>query len=439
MFSPATVRSSVHTVTMPNLTLPHTRQPQANLGHAGNSAASARVAFLAGDIIIRQGDPGDFAYIIESGRVEILLGQPDGRSQCVGTRGIDTMIGEMALVDDAPRTATVRALEDCTLLRISKADFARRLQQADPVLRMTAQVILNRYRDMLARADIALPAAVGVPGTLARAEALEVSHAERAQVIEGIRLTNDLRAALAAGDLELHYQPLVVPASGAVRGFEALMRWRHPIDGYISPSLFIPVAETSGLIVEASRWAIGEACAALARLQRALRDDQLYMSVNISSADFASPTIVPEVKAALARSRIAPSCLHLEITERMLMDQPERARSILREFRALGVVIAIDDFGTGYSSLSYLHSLDIDVLKIDRSFVSAMLSDRRSLELVRAIIGIGRSLELDVVAEGVETAAEAEALVNLGCDEAQGYYYARPQTESVFTGRVATA
>jgi len=120
MFSPATVRSSVHTVTMPNSTLPHTRQPQANLGHAGNSAASARVAFLAGDIIIRQGDPGDFAYIIESGRVEILLGQPDGRSQCVGTRGIDTMIGEMALVDDAPRTATVRALEDCTLLRISK-------------------------------------------------------------------------------------------------------------------------------------------------------------------------------------------------------------------------------------------------------------------------------------------------------------------------------
>lgn len=439
MFSPATVRPSVHTVTMPNSTLPHTRQSQANLGHAGNSAASARVAFGAGDIIIRQGDPGDFAYIIESGRVEILLGQPDGRSQCVGTRGIDTMIGEMALVDDAPRTATVRALEDCTLLRISKTDFARRLQQADPVLRMTAQVILNRYRDMLARADIALPAAVGVPGTLARAEALEVSHAERAQVIEGIRLTNDLRAALAAGDLELHYQPLVVPASGAVRGFEALMRWRHPIDGYISPSLFIPVAETSGLIVEASRWAIGEACAALARLQRALRDDQLYMSVNISSADFASPTIVPEVKAALARSRIAPSCLHLEITERMLMDQPERARSILREFRALGVVIAIDDFGTGYSSLSYLHSLDIDVLKIDRSFVSAMLSDRRSLELVRAIIGIGRSLELDVVAEGVETAAEAEALVNLGCDEAQGYYYARPQTESVFTGRVVTA
>ena len=103
------------------------------------------------------------------------------------------------------------------------------------------------------------------------------------------------------------------------------------------------------------------------------------------------------------------------------------------------MVIAIDDFGTGYSSLSYLHSLDIDVLKIDRSFVSAMLSDRRSLELVRAIIGIGRSLELDVVAEGVETAAEAEALVNLGCDEAQGYYYARPQIESVFTGRVVTA
>jgi len=390
--------------------------------------ANARVSFRAGETIMRQGEPGDSAYIIESGRVEILFEKPDGRLQSVGTRGSDTMIGEMALVDNAPRTATVRAIEDCTLLEISKPDFSRRLQQADPVLRMTAQVILNRYRDMLARAEITGPEPA-VP-----AEAREVSNAERQHVIECVRLTNEFRDALHAGDLALHYQPIVATHSGEIRGFEALMRWEHPTRGFISPALFIPLAESSGLIIEASLWVLGEACAALRRIEEATGRKGLFMSVNLSSADFGSPRIVGQVREILERTGIAPGQLHLEITERLLMDQPERARGILEEFHELGVPIAIDDFGTGYSSLSYLHSFPIDVLKIDRSFVSAMGKDARSRELIRSIIGLGRNLGIKVIAEGVEEREEAAALADLGCEEAQGYYFARPQPERAVVG-----
>ncbi|MGA1370545.1 MAG: EAL domain-containing protein [Pseudomonadales bacterium] len=392
---------------------------------------NARVSYRAGETIIRQGEDGDCAYIIEAGRVEIVLQKPDGRQQRVGTRGAETMIGEMALVDDAPRTATVRALEDCRLLRISKEDFSRRLMQADPVLRLTTQVILNRYRDILATAEIASQ------DRSAPAEALERGHAERGQVIEGIRLSNDLRAALANGDLELHYQPIVAAQDGSLRGFEALMRWRHPVDGFIPPDVFIPIAETSGLIIEATRWAIDTACAALMRLKSVLARDDLYVSVNISSADLASPTILNDVWLALKQNGLGRGQLHLEITERMLMDQPERARAVLRAFRMLGVVIAVDDFGTGYSSLSYLNSLEIDVLKIDRSFVSAMQGDTRSLELVRSIVGLGKGLGLQVVAEGVETAEQAKGVAMLGFDSAQGFFFARPRRESEILGEAS--
>ena len=378
---------------------------------------------------MRQGDAGDMAYIIESGRVEVLLEKPDGRMQCMGTRGSDTMIGEMALVDEAPRTATVRAIEDCTLLEISKEDFSRRLQQADPVLRMTAQVILNRYRDMLTRAEISPASEPTVP-----AEAREINYAERDVVVQSIRLTNEFKDVLKAGDLQLHYQPIVNVQSGEIAGFEALMRWPHGDGGFISPAIFIPIAESSGLIVEASKWALRESCAALKRTEQRTGRTDLFMSVNFSSADFAAPGFVEAFDGILRETATDPSKIHLEITERLLMDRPDQAREMLQHFHDTGVRIAIDDFGTGYSSLSYLHSFPIDVLKIDRSFVRAMLRDARSLELIRSIISLGRNLNIKVIAEGVEERDEAIALAGLGCDEAQGYHFARPLPESELAG-----
>jgi len=384
---------------------------------------NARVSFKAGETIMRQGEPGDHAYIIESGRVEIVLEKPDGRRQCIGTRGCNTMIGEMALVDAAPRTATVRAIEDCTLLGISKAEFSRRLQHADPVLRMTAQVILNRYRDTLARAEISAPA----PEVLA--EAREVSYAERKEVIESVRLTREFHDALKSGQLRLHYQPIVEVATGRIAGFEALMRWEHAQQGFIPPSVFVPLAETSGLIVEASQWVLRESCDALKRLEARTGRQDFFMSVNFSSADFYAPEFAANFEATVRERSIDPAQIHLEITERLLLDQPEHACTTLGQLHDAGARIAIDDFGTGYSSLSYLHAFPIDILKIDRSFIAAMGKDPRSLELIRSIIGLSRNLNIKVIAEGVEERDEALTLVQLGCDQAQGYFFARPMPE----------
>ena len=362
---------------------------------------NSRVWFKAGETIMRQGEPGNSAYIIESGRVEILFEKPDGRMQCVGTRGSDTMIGEMALVDDAPRTATVRAIEDCTLLELSKDDFSGRLRQADPVLRMTAQVILNRYRDMLSRAEITGPEPA-VP-----AEAIEVSNAERQQVIECVRLNNEFRQALQGGELELYYQPIVSLQTGEIRGFEALMRWQHPVRGLHRAGAI----HSDGREQRAHRRSERMGAARGVRGTEA-SGERRPVARTCSSASIcrrwtsSRPGIVNRVYESLHASGLDPHRLHLEITERLLMHEPERARAILEEFHEIGVQISIDDFGTGYSSLSYLHSFPIDVLKIDRSFVSAMRKDTRSLELVRAIVSLAGISASRSSREGVEESAK---------------------------------
>src|SRR5688572_5089352 len=218
--------------------------------------------FKAGEIIMRQGDFGECAYIIEEGQVEILIEKARGLIQRVGTRGPGTVIGEMAIIDDEPRVATVKALQDCKLLEISRADFHRRLQGTDPVIQMFSQVILTRYRDMLTRAAI-----FREPGSVTTPEELEREHVEQTHAVEMIKMASEFRTAIEAGQLSLNYQPIIDLNSGEVQGFEALMRWNHPEKGFISPGVFIPVAEDSGLIVEASRWALREACRALKRIE----------------------------------------------------------------------------------------------------------------------------------------------------------------------------
>lgn len=381
--------------------------------------------FKTGDIIMRQGDRGDCAYVIESGRVEILLERPDGKKQSVGTRGAGTIIGEMSLVDNAPRTATVQAIEDCTMLEITQEDFSRRLQNADPVLRMTTQVILTRYRDTLTRADIS-----GENRNWPPAEAIELNYAEEADAVEGIKLTNELSTALETNQLSLNYQPIIDLKSGRVRGFEALMRWEHPKRGFISPGIFIPIAEESGLIVNASQWALKEACEALRRMEgRIGQDSDLFMGVNFSSRDFASENFVDNVYNTISASDVKPQQLHIEITERMLMEQPDKAKETLEMCQKAGMSIAIDDFGTGYSSLSYLHYFPIDTLKIDQSFVRDMNKDDGTYELIKSIIALAKNMKMKTIAEGAETKEEAKELKELGCDMVQGYYFAKPMPE----------
>lgn len=386
----------------------------------------------AGDVIIRQGDKGESAYIIEKGRVEILIEKANGMIHSVGTRGAGTIIGEMALVDNEPRIATIKALEECSLLEISKADFLRRLKSADPVIQMISQVILTRYRDTLTRAAI-LKETSAYPTP----EDLERGYLENTNAVESIVIANEFRAAIGTDQLSLHYQPIINLKSGLIDGFEALMRWNHPEKGNISPAVFIPIAEDSGLIVEASRWALRESCKALKRMEgRVGLERDLFMSVNFSSTDFAEENFLDQLYTILSETDIEPHKVHLEITERLLMDQPQNAKDTLTLCRKAGLGISIDDFGTGYSSLSYLHYYPINTLKIDQSFIRNMHDDKGSMELVKSIIALGTNMNMKIIAEGVETQEDATALRQIGCDHAQGYFFSRPASEKDITQKL---
>jgi diguanylate cyclase (GGDEF)-like protein len=240
-------------------------------------------------------------------------------------------------------------------------------------------------------------------------------------------IETELRRSIEQGGLTLAYQPLIDLRSGAVAGFEALARWDHPRRGPISPSEFIPVAEESGLIVPLGRWALETAIETLARW-----DDSdgaplpLSVSVNLSALQIARDDITGLVASALARHGLPGERLILELTESAIVQDPKRATQVLEGLKALGVSVAMDDFGTGYTSLAYLQRLPIDMLKIDRSFVSGMLRDSDSVAIVRAILSLAAALGMETTAEGIDSPELARALAGMGCSHGQGFHFARP-------------
>jgi EAL domain-containing protein (putative c-di-GMP-specific phosphodiesterase class I) len=228
----------------------------------------------------------------------------------------------------------------------------------------------------------------------------------------------DLRRAFANGEFELHYQPLVDLADDRITGFESLLRWRHPGKGMISPADFVPVAEDIGLIVALGEWVLREACAEAMKWP-----GHIKVAVNLSPVQFRNRNLVQVVITALAHSGLPPSRLELEITESVFLAETEANLETLHQLRGLGVRISMDDFGTGYSSLSYLRSFPFDKIKIDRSFVRDLAQRPDCLAIVRAISGLGRSLDIRTTAEGVETADQLESLRIEGCNEVQGFFF----------------
>ena len=255
------------------------------------------------------------------------------------------------------------------------------------------------------------------------------AHDERRQ--EFLTLLGELRRAVEAGELVLHYQPKMSLEDGRVSGVEALVRWRHPQRGFVDPSQFIPFAEQTGYISAITRWVLGKAieqCGVWERTGLRIR-----MSVNISARDLQmGDTLVQHVAQSLEAAELPAGMLCLEITESGLMEDPGSAQSTLRKLRELGVATSIDDYGTGYSSLAYIKQLAVNELKIDRAFVAGMEADRRNAAIVRSTIELGHNLGLTVVAEGVETDHELAELRRYGCDAAQGFYFARPMPASSF-------
>jgi EAL domain-containing protein (putative c-di-GMP-specific phosphodiesterase class I) len=234
------------------------------------------------------------------------------------------------------------------------------------------------------------------------------------------KLEADLRAAVRNGELDLYYQPLVKLDTGATCGFEALLRWNHPERGFVSPAEFVPMAEDIGLIGVIGQMVLRRACADAAKWP-----NDMKVAVNLSPAQFKSSDVLACVTQALAASGLAPQRLELEITEALLMDRSDKILSVLNGVRSLGVGLSMDDFGTGFSSLSYLRAFPFTKIKIDQSFVRELRSSADAQAIVRAILGLGESLGLKVLAEGIEHPEDLAFLKGMGCVEGQGYHFGK--------------
>jgi len=277
--------------------------------------------------------------------------------------------------------------------------------------------------ELLRNADVAMYAAKD----RGKAQVACFEDAMRLQAVERVELTAELGTALVRDELVLDYQPLIELRSGAIAGFEALIRWEHPTRGRLAPDRFIGLAESTGLIVGIGAWVIRTACAQLRRWQdEHAATDGLEVSVNISAHQLTDGKLPAAVRAALLHSGIAPHQLTLEITEGLLVEDGERIQRQLRELKQIGVRLAVDDFGTGYSALSYLRSFPLDMLKIDRSFVAGIDRDPDRARLVRDIVEMAHNLGLTVVTEGIEEAGEAALVADLQSDYGQGYWFSRP-------------
>ena len=248
-----------------------------------------------------------------------------------------------------------------------------------------------------------------------------------ADAVVKLKLQTDLRLALDRGEFEVFYQPIIHLASGRTSGYEALLRWWHPERGLISPMEFIDAAEEIGVIRQIDCWVRLQACRQLKAWQDASGRDDLRMSINASATEFSDPTFTSDLADLLARLDLTPSTIQLEITEGIFLDPTASVIDTVEQVRRLGVRIALDDFGTGYSSLSYLNRYPIDTIKIDQSFVAGMTANERTFAVVELVVNLGRKLEIAIVAEGVETAGQAEMLADMGCGFGQGYFYARPE------------
>ncbi len=292
----------------------------------------------------------------------------------------------------------------------------------------------DRPVEMLRDADTAMYRAKA----LGKAHHVVFDQAMHTSVVNRLRLETDLRRAIERNEFRVVYQPIIELATTRVAGFEALVRWHHPERGLVPPGEFITAAEETGLIIPLDLWVIHEAC----RQMRAWQQEfpgalPLMLSVNLSSKQFAHPNLIDRIDEILADTAIDPTCLRLEITESVIMGQPEAAMDKLRQIKQRGLTLSMDDFGTGYSSLSYLHKFPFNVLKIDRSFVSRIGPNGEDSEIVATIVALAHNLGMKVVAEGVETAEQAARLRALRCQYAQGFYFDRPLSAPDAASRLA--
>jgi diguanylate cyclase len=372
-----------------------------------------RIFLNANEFLFREGDAPTVAYLIESGEVEIST-QRDGKLWVLSKLGVGDLLGEMAVIDDAPRTADARAITHCVLFQIDRAQISERLLGTDPIIRALLEGQLKRYRGALAT----------MQGKAQEDNKVNVSESLG---IQKIRLESQLREAINERALDVRYQPLLNVASNKIAGYEALVRWNHPERGPISPVEFVALAEETALIVEVGEYVFDTACEAVKAFIEHGADPKPFIAVNVSARQLSHPGLIERIVARVDAAGLPQGSLKVEITESQALDY-EMVAKVISLCHSHGIKVALDDFGTGHSHLTHLHKLAFDTMKIDQAFSRSMLEQPRSMAIVKAIVAMAKAIDADIVVEGIETEAMLQALRDLGCDYAQGYLIGKPQT-----------
>lgn len=386
-----------------------------------------RRELFAGEVLYRQDDVSDCAWLLESGHVE-LVSVTGRRVASQGVFGPGELIGELGLLDGAPRSATATARSDAVLLAIEREQFIERLQSCDPILRTLVDSLLQRNRGLVA----SLPTETAVP-----AEDVACDDPVERAGIDKIRLETQLRDALATGTLEVRYQPIFDIAAGRVAGYEALVRWELPGRGAVSPAEFIALAEETSLIVPVGEYVLERVVATLVELRRRGVEPLPSIAVNLSARQLVEPGMARQVVARVQAAGLPAGALKLEVTESRMLDYAPVA-AVMAHCREQGVPFALDDFGTGYSNLTHLHALDFEYIKVDQAFARHMFDSPRAMRMVEAIVAMSHGLGAKVICEGVETREQLERLRGIGVEFAQGYLVGKAApVESVLSGEAA--
>lgn len=372
----------------------------------------------AGITLFREGEYGDCAYIIESGIVEISICLYGDRYES-RLLGPGEIFGEMAIIDGAPRNATATVVADALLFVVRREQLQDRLRRADPVLQMLICLITSRYRGSVGTEKNRLP--VQDAGHSAKTK-----NGGGSDAISKIRMEAELRNAVETRCLELVYQPIVDLGNKRVTGFEALARWTHPQHGSISPQVFIGLAEETNLIKAVDEYVFTEAIKGIQQVNRALSaDNGIFISINVSARQLADMRFLEMASELTQRTGLNPALVKLEITESQL-SADDNAEKWTKAAKANGFGVSLDDFGTGFSSLSKLLSLHVDTIKIDKSFVQRLGQTARGEALMLGIIALARSMNLSVIAEGVESEDQEARLGRLNCVLGQGFRLGKP-------------
>ena len=390
---------------------------------------ATRRELFAGEVLYRQGDPSDCAWLVERGSIELVSIQ--GRREIShGVLGAGELIGELGMLDGAPRSATATARGDTVLLSIEHDQFLDRLESGDPIVRTLVDSLLRRTRSIIASlpADLALPA-----------EDVSCDDPAERSGIGKIRLEAQLRDALDTGTLEVRYQPLYDIPAGRVTSYEALVRWDLPERGAVSPAEFIKLAEETSLIVPVGEYVLDRVLEVLTGLRAAGESPLPSIAVNLSAKQLVEPGMARQVVARVERAQLPAGALKLEVTESRMLDYGP-VHAVMQHCREHGIPFALDDFGTGFSNLTHLHRLDFEFIKVDQAFARHMFDSPRAMALVEAVIAMAKSIGAEVITEGVETPRQLQHLRELGVRYAQGYLIGQAQSAAaVLSGEAARA